>query len=79
MYLTSTERTGHIIADATPKVVAVANTEVLDKLCDALPADGWPASGVILLGDDPANKLPPEGFKSAHGPNLFKPVEQVKT
>ena len=53
----------YIIADATPKVVAVANTEVLDKLCDALPADGWPASGVILLGDDPANKLPPEGVE----------------
>ena len=51
----------YILGDATPKVVAVANTEVLDKLCDALDEDGWPASGVILLGDDPANKLPPEG------------------
>jgi long-chain acyl-CoA synthetase len=52
-----------ILEDATPKVVAVQNTEVLDKLCDALPDDGWPASGVILLGDEPANQLPPEGVE----------------
>jgi len=52
-----------ILEDSTPKVVAVANTEVLDKLCDALGDSGWPASGVILLGDEPANKLPPEGIE----------------
>ena len=50
-----------ILEDATPKVVAVQNTEVLDKLCDALEDDAWPESGVILLGEDPANQLPPEG------------------
>ncbi len=52
-----------ILADSTPSVVAVANTEVLDKLCDALGEEGWPSSGVILLGDEPANKLPPEGVE----------------
>ena len=50
-----------ILNDATPKVVAVQNTMVLDKLCDALDDDAWPEAGVILLGDDPANQLPPEG------------------
>ena len=50
-----------ILKDSTPKVVAVQNTAVLDKLCDALDDDAWPKSGVILLGDDPANQLPPEG------------------
>ncbi|MAH90973.1 MAG: hypothetical protein CMA11_04315, partial [Euryarchaeota archaeon] len=50
-----------ILGDATPKTVAVQNTEVLDKLCDALDDDAWPESGIILLGEDPANKLPPEG------------------
>lgn len=50
-----------ILEDSTPKVVVVQNTEVLDKLCASLPAEGWPASGVILLGDDEANELPPEG------------------
>ncbi|MGB1588929.1 MAG: AMP-dependent synthetase/ligase [Candidatus Poseidoniaceae archaeon] len=52
-----------ILADSTPSVVAVANTEVLDKLCDALGEEGWPSSGVILLGDEPANKLPPESVE----------------
>ncbi|MDP6870053.1 MAG: AMP-binding protein [Candidatus Poseidoniaceae archaeon] len=50
-----------IISDSTPKAVVVANTEVLDKLCDALDDDAWPPSGIILLGDEPANKLPPTG------------------
>ena len=50
-----------ILDDSTPKVVAVQNTGVLDKLCDALDDDAWPEAGVILLGDDPANQLPPEG------------------
>ena len=50
-----------ILEDATPKVVVVQNTEVLDKLCASLPAEGWPQNGVLLLGDDEANELPPEG------------------
>ena len=50
-----------ILNDATPKVVAVQNTMVLDKLCGALDDDAWPEAGVILLGDDPANQLPPKG------------------
>lgn len=53
----------YILADSTPSVVAVANTEVLDKLCDALGEEGWPSSGVLLLGDEPANKLPPSGVE----------------
>ena len=53
----------YIINDSTPKAVAVANTEVLDKLCGALEDDAWPASGIILLGDDEPNELPPEGVE----------------
>jgi acyl-CoA synthetase (AMP-forming)/AMP-acid ligase II len=53
----------YILEDATPKVVAVQSTEVLDKLCGALADDAWPASGVILLGDEPANQLPPKGVE----------------
>ena len=50
-----------ILSDSTPKAVAVQNTAVLDKLCDALDDDSWPEAGVILLGDEPANQIPPEG------------------
>ena len=53
----------YILDDSTPKVVAVANTEVLDKLCEALDKDMWPESGVILIGDEPPNKMPPEGVE----------------
>ena len=53
----------YILADSAPSVVAVANTEVLDKLCDALGEEGWPSSGVLLLGDEPANKLPPSSVE----------------
>jgi len=53
----------YILKDSTPKAVVVANTEVLDKLCASLEDDAWPSSGVILLGDEPANELPPEGIE----------------
>ena len=53
----------YILNDSTPKAVVVANTEVLDKLCASLEDDAWPSSGVILLGDEPANELPPEGVE----------------
>lgn len=53
----------YILDDSTPKVVAVANTEVLDKLCEALDKDNWPESGVILIGDEPPNEMPPEGVE----------------
>ncbi len=53
----------YILDDSTPKVVAVANTEVLDKLCQALDKDKWPESGVILIGDEPPNEMPPEGVE----------------
>ena len=53
----------YILDDSTPKVVAVANTEVLDKLCEALDKDMWPESGVILIGDEPPNEMPPEGVE----------------
>ena len=62
----------YILADSTPKVVAVANTEVLDKLCGALEDDAWPASGVILLGDEPANQIPPEGVEVRSWTDLVK-------
>ena len=61
-----------ILNDATPKVVAVQNTMVLDKLCDALDDDAWPEAGVILLGDDPANELPPEGVTVRSWTDLVK-------
>ena len=53
----------YILADADPRIVAVANTEILDKLCENLDADAWPSSGVILLGDEEPNQLPPEGVE----------------
>ena len=61
-----------ILEDATPKVVAVQSTMVLDKLCDALDDDAWPEAGVILLGDDPANQLPPEGVTVRSWTDLVK-------
>ena len=61
-----------ILGDATPKTVAVQSTEVLDKLCDALDDDAWPEAGVILLGDDPANKLPPKGVTVRPWTDLVK-------
>ena len=51
----------YILEDSTPKAVVVANTEILDKMCASLDDNAWPSSGVILLGDDSANKLPPSG------------------
>tara|TARA_B100001996_G_scaffold172513_1_gene131661 strand:- start:1016 stop:2929 length:1914 start_codon:yes stop_codon:yes gene_type:complete len=55
----------YILGDSTPSLIAVANTTVLDKLVDNLPseASAWPKCGVILLGDDAANKIPPKGIE----------------
>ena len=55
----------YILEDSTPSIIAVANTAVLDKLVDNLPDDAgaWPNCGVILLGDEPANKIPPKGIE----------------
>jgi len=55
----------YILDDSTPSLIAVANTTILDKLVDNLPAEAsaWPECGVILLGDQPANKIPPTGIK----------------
>ena len=55
----------YILGDSTPAILAVANVKVLDKLVDNLPsdADAWPSCGIILLGDEEANKLPPEGIE----------------
>ena len=55
----------YILDDSTPSILAVANTTVLDKLVDNLPAEAsaWPRCGIILLGDETANKLPPEGIE----------------
>ena len=55
----------YILGDSTPSIIAVANTTVLDKLVDNLPSDAsaWPKCGVILLGDDEANKIPPKGIE----------------
>ena len=53
----------YILNDSTPSLLAVADTAVLDKLVANMPGDasGWPSCGVLLLGDEPANELPPEG------------------
>jgi long-chain acyl-CoA synthetase len=55
----------YILSDSTPSLLAVANTAVLDKLVDNLPSDAasWPKCGILLLGDEAANKLPPEGVE----------------
>ena len=55
----------YILGDSTPSLLAVANTTVLDKLVDNLPSDAgsWPNCGILLLGDETANKLPPEGVE----------------
>ena len=55
----------YILNDSTPSLLAVANTGVLDKLVDNLPNDAasWPNCGILLLGDEAANKLPPEGVE----------------
>ena len=55
----------YILNDSTPSLLAVANTAVLDKLVDNLPSDAasWPDCGILLLGDESANKLPPEGVE----------------
>jgi len=54
----------YILADSTPTLLAVANPGVLDKLVANLPADasGWPSAGILLMGEEPANELPPEGI-----------------
>ena len=53
----------YILDDSTPALLAVADTAVLDKLVANMPADAgaWPTCGIVLLGDEPANELPPEG------------------
>ena len=58
------EEWSYILSDATPSMVMVANTSVLDKLIGAMPDDAsaWPARGVVLMGEEPANELPPEGI-----------------
>ena len=54
----------YILGDSTPSMVVVANTAVLDKLVDSMPDDAsaWPANGIVLLGEDEANEMPPEGI-----------------
>ena len=51
----------YILGDSEPTILVAANTDVLDNLCEHLPADGWPAAGIVLLGDDVPNASPPEG------------------
>ncbi len=54
-----------IIGDSTPTVIVVADTGVLDRLIANLSENAaeWPSGGIILLGDDPANELPPDGVE----------------
>ena len=54
----------YILGDSTPSMVVVANTAVLDKLVESMPdeASAWPANGIVLLGEDEANEMPPEGI-----------------
>lgn len=52
-----------ILDDSTPKAILVANPEILDKLIAHMPTDAadWPSGGIIILGDEAANELPPHG------------------
>jgi len=54
-----------IIDDSSPTIIIVANTGVLDRLSANLSdkAEDWPSGGVILLGEEEANELPPEGVE----------------
>jgi long-chain acyl-CoA synthetase len=51
----------YIIADSEPTVLVAADTDVLDRLCEHLPDDGWPSGGIVLVGEDAPNTSPPEG------------------
>ncbi|MBT4060295.1 MAG: AMP-binding protein [Euryarchaeota archaeon] len=51
----------YIIGDSTPTVIVVADTDVLDRLCEHLPEESWPVGGVVLVGDEGPNAIPPEG------------------
>ena len=53
----------YILNDSAPSLIAIQNSATLDKLVKTMPADaaGWPSAGVLLIGDEPANELPPEG------------------
>ncbi|MDA0715506.1 MAG: AMP-binding protein [archaeon] len=58
------EEWAYILGDSTPAILAVQNTSVLDKLVAHMPkeASGWPRCGIILLGDEEANEIPPEAI-----------------
>ena len=53
----------YILDDSAPSLIAIQDPATLDKLIKTMPADaaGWPAAGVLLIGNEPANELPPEG------------------
>ncbi len=57
------EEWAYILNDSAPSLIAIQNSATLDKLVKTMPADaaGWPSAGVLLIGDEPANELPPEG------------------
>lgn len=57
------EEWAYILNDSTPSLIAIQNSATLDKLVKTMPTDaaGWPSAGVLLIGDEPANELPPEG------------------
>ena len=57
------EEWAFILNDSAPSLIAIQNSATLDKLVKSMPADaaGWPSAGVLLIGDEPANELPPEG------------------
>jgi long-chain acyl-CoA synthetase len=57
------EEWAYILNDSAPSLIAIQNPATLDKLVKTMPKDaaGWPAAGVLLIGNEPANELPPEG------------------
>ena len=57
------EEWAFILNDSAPSLIAIQNSATLDKLVKSMPADAasWPSAGVLLIGDEPANELPPEG------------------
>ena len=57
------EEWAYILNDSAPSLIAIQDSATLDKLVKTMPkeAAGWPAAGVLLIGDELANELPPEG------------------
>lgn len=59
------EEWAFILNDSAPAMIAIQDSATLDKLVKSMPKDAsaWPKAGVLLVGDEPANELPPQGVE----------------